>query len=303
MAQKISRNVKGVRRQARAADTSRRVRKARGQGRSLLGSVLAMLPFSESQLHKFFTVVIFAGVLAFAVFIARVTGLAEFAEDRFALASANAGFEVHHVEVRGTRRLNEMMVYEHAIGRRDLAMTRVDLEALRQELLTMPWVKDARVSRQLPDVLVVDIVEREPHAALRRENELVLIDATGVELEEVAADAAKEMLVIGGEGAQSQVEALANLLDAAPALRQQVAEADWIGNRRWDLTFATGQRLSLPEGADRSAAALVAFAEADGVHRLIGGEVVAFDLRNPPNMTMRVPGRAETSEMSMGEDS
>jgi cell division protein FtsQ len=303
MAQKISRNVKGVRRQARAADTSRRVRKARGQGRSLLGRLLGMLPFSESQLHKFFTVLIFAGVFAFALFIARVTGLADFAEDRFALIAANGGFEVHHVEVRGTNRLNEMMVYERAIGQRDLAMTRVNLKALRDDLLTLPWVKDARVSRQLPDVLVVDIVEREPHAALRRDDELVLIDATGVELEGVAPEEAKDMLVIGGEGAQGQVEALATLLDAAPALRQQVVEAVWKGNRRWDLTFSTGQRLSLPEGADRSAAALVAFAEADGVHRLIGGEVVAFDLRNPPNMTMRVPGRAEASEMNMGEES
>lgn len=303
MAQKISRNTKGVRRQARAAGTERKVRKARSQGRSLVGWLLSMLPFSESQLHKLFTFAIFASVLAFAVLIARVTGLGEFAADRFAVIAGNAGFEVHHVEVRGTQRLNEVMVYERAYGQKDLAMTRVDLDALREDLLTLPWVKDARVSRQLPDVLLVDIVEREPRAALRRGDALVLIDPTGVELEGVSPQDAENMLLIEGEGAQGKVEALAALLDAAPALRQQVAEAKWVGNRRWDLTFATGQRLALPEGDDRAAAALVGFAEADGVHRLIGGEVVAFDLRNPPSMTMRVPGRAESEQMTMGGES
>src|SRR5690606_39462083 len=37
----------------------------------------------------------------------------------------------------------------------------VDLHALRASLIELPWVADARVSRQLPDTIVVDIVERE----------------------------------------------------------------------------------------------------------------------------------------------
>ena len=49
------------------------------------------------------------------------------------------------------------------------------------KVLALNWVKDARVSRQLPDTLVIDIVEREPHAVLRRADRLVLIDATGAE--------------------------------------------------------------------------------------------------------------------------
>jgi cell division protein FtsQ len=49
-----------------------------------------------------------------------------------------------------------------------------------------------------------------------------------------------------------QVAALSELLDAAPALRPQVREAEWVGNRRWNLTFKTGQVLALPEGARTS---------------------------------------------------
>jgi cell division protein FtsQ len=100
------------------------------------------------------------------------------------------------------------------------------------------------------------------------------------------------MLLISGPGAQAQVEALSSLLDAAPALRPQVAQAEWVGNRRWNLTYKTGQVLALPQGEQRAAAALIDFARADGLYRLIGGKVAAFDMRNAPRLYMRVPGRA-----------
>lgn len=160
-------------------------------------------------------------------------------------------------------------------------------------LRELAWVKDARVSRQLPDTIVVDIVEREPHAALRKADRLVLIDETGVELEPISEAEAREMLLISGPGAQARVEELSQLLDAAPALRPQVAEAEWVGNRRWNLTFRTGQVVALPQGKEKSANALMQFARADGLYRLLGGKVAAFDMRNAPQIYIRVPGRAQ----------
>lgn len=162
-------------------------------------------------------------------------------------------------------------------------MPLLDLAALRDELLTLPWVADARVSRQLPDTLRIDIVERQEHAVLAKPDHLVLIDAKGNVLEPTSAAKAKGKLVISGPGAQRMVGALDGLLDAAPALKPQVAAAEWVGNRRWNLTFKTGQLLALPEG-ERAPAALVRFAKLDGANRLLGGRVAAVD--------MRVPGQA-----------
>lgn len=301
MARTNTRNTKGVRRQARAQGTSRKVRSARRQGQSILGRTLSLLPFTEEQLQKAFTVLILGGALLGLVWLAQVSGATALVADRFAHVASNAGFKLQRVEVRGTQRMNTMLVHERAFGQRDLAMTRVDTQSLREDLLGLPWVKDARVSRQLPDLLVVNIVEREPHAVLRRANRLMLIDATGAELEPISAADAREYMLIEGPGAQSQVEALELLLDAAPALKGKVRAAEWVGNRRWNLTFDTDQRLALPQGEDRSAAALISFAQADGVHRLIGGEVVSFDMRNSPRMYMHVPGRAERQELALRE--
>jgi cell division protein FtsQ len=87
--------------------------------------------------------------------------------------------------------------------------------------------------------------------------------------------------------------ALSQLLEAAPALHPQVREAEWIGNRRWNLTFKTGQVLALPEGEQASAKALMAFARLDGTNRLLGGKVAAFDMRAPDRIYLRIPDRAK----------
>lgn len=293
MAQTIRRNAKPVRRQARAQGAKTKVRKAKQTTNSFVDALMRILPFTEEQLHKTFLVLILAGSAALAWLVASMAGLTVLAGQQFALAAADAGYEVNRVEVRGVERLNELKVYERVLGEKDRAMPLVDLHALRASLIELPWVADARVSRQLPDTIVVDIVEREPHAVLRRPDRLVLIDATGHELEAISEEAARDMLRISGPGARSQVGALEKLLDAAPALRPQVAEAEWIGNRRWNLTFRTGQVLALPQGDEQSAGALMNFARLDGVNRLLGGKVVAFDMRNPDRIYMRVPGRGQ----------
>jgi cell division protein FtsQ len=291
MAQTIRRNAKPVRRQARAHNTKTKVRQAKRKTSSLMDALMRVLPFTEEQLHKAFLVLILASAVAIAWLVASLAGLTALAGQQLAYAAADAGYEVNRVEVHGVERMNTLKVYDRVIGEKDRAMPLVDLHAVRDSLLELPWVADARVSRQLPDTIVVDIVEREPHAVLKRPDRLVLIDPTGHELAPVSAADAKGMLQISGPGAQAQVEALDALLDAAPALRPQVAEAEWVGNRRWNLTFKTGQVLALPQGEKDSAGALMSFARLDGVNRLLGGKVAAFDMRNPERIYMRVPGR------------
>ncbi|HSQ94594.1 MAG TPA: cell division protein FtsQ/DivIB [Croceibacterium sp.] len=293
MVQTIRRKATGVRRQARAQDTHRQVRQAKQKTNSLVDWLMRKLPFTEEQLHKTFLIAILLGLAVLAWFVASLAGLTLLVTEKVAQAAANAGFEVSSVDVRGTKRLNQLKVYDQVLGERNRAMTRVDLQALRTKVMTLSWVQDARVSRQLPDRIVVDIVERTPHAVLRKPDHLVLIDATGHELEPISEVRAKGMLLISGPGAQAQVEALSSLLEAAPAIRPEVVAAEWIGNRRWNLTFKTGQVLALPQGDDQGAKALIEFARLDGVNRLIGGKVVAFDMRTPERIYMRCPACAD----------
>lgn len=292
MAQTIKRGGKGVRRSAAARGAVRKVDRAKARTGSVIDTLMRFLPFTEEQLHRFFLATILGGTAVLVWFVASLAGVPAMAQAQLALLASDAGFEVRRVEVRGVKKMNELRVYERALGERDRAMPLVDLQALRTQLLDLSWVKDARVSRQLPDTLVVDIVEREPRAVLRKPGHLMLIDETGHELEPISSLAAKGKLLISGPGAARQVADLDKLLDAAPALKPQVAEAEWIGNRRWNLTFKTGQVLALPQGEKQGATALVSFARLDGVNRLIGGKVSIFDMRAPERIYMRIPGRA-----------
>lgn len=301
MSQTIRRKGTTVRKTAAAQGKKAKVNQAKARTGSALDMVMASLPFSEVQLHRMFLIVILAAAAMLVWVVASVAGVPAMASLQVAQIASDAGFEVRHVDVRGVDNLNELKVYERALAQQNRAMPLVDLDNLRQDLLGLSWVKDARVSRQLPDTLVIDIVEREPHAVLRKADRFVLIDETGHELETVARARAQGKLIVSGLGAGQQVVGLTRLLDAAPALKPRVQEAEWIGNRRWNVTFKTGQVLALPEGEKASAGALVSFARLDGTNRLLGGKVTIFDMRAADRIYLRIPGReAEQAALAAG---
>jgi cell division protein FtsQ len=290
MAQQIRRSgATGVRRAAKAQSRAVTARRARGQASGFIDTVMGVLPFTEEQWSRIWLAMIIGAGVGIAFIIANLAGLPALAHAQVSAIAADAGFEVRNVRVTGTSRMDEQQVYARVLGQRQRAMPEVDVAQLRAELKTLPWVKDARVSIQLPHTLAIDIVERKPHAVLEKPDRLMLIDADGVELEPVAADKAKGLLRLAGPGASKQTRNLETLLAAAPALGPQVEAAEWVGNRRWNLTFKTGQLLALPEGDVPAASALVKFARLDGQNRLLGGKVLAFDMRSPPRLYMRLP--------------
>lgn len=304
MAQQIRRNgTSGVRRAAKAQSRAVVARKARGSASGILDRMMGFLPFTEEQWSRIWLAMIIGGGVGIAAVIASLAGVPALAQAQVAVIAADAGFEVRHVRVTGTSRMDEQQVYARALAIRNQAMPDVDIARLREDLRALPWVKDARVSIQLPHTLAIDIVERTPHAVLEKSDRLMLIDASGVELEPVVAEKAKGMLRLAGPGAAKQARALELLLAAAPALAPKVEAAEWVGNRRWNLTFTTGQLLALPEGEVESATALVKFARLDGKNRLLGGKVLAFDMRTPPRLYMRLPEAAgQPKVVAAGED-
>jgi len=289
----IRRSARGARSTAKANARANTARKAKKTTGGFIDWLMGLLPFTEEQLQRIFLWLIIAAALVAAWFIASISGATALVQAQISQSAANAGFEVRHVRVSGVERMNEDRVYERVVSQRNEPMPDVDVITIREELLELPWVKDARVSRQLPGTLAIDIVERVPHAVLQRPDHLVLVDVEGNELEPINRTDIGDRLVISGPGAVRQVKQLDNLLEAAPAISPQVRAAEWVGNRRWNLTFKSNQVLALPQGEDEAATALVSFARLDGQNRLIGGEVTTFDMRAPPRIYMRIPGRAD----------
>jgi cell division protein FtsQ len=210
-------------------------------------------------------------------------------------AVGEAGFTLKHVEIKGAEHVSKLDVYNIAFDQADAAMPLVDLEGTRQRLLRFGWIRDARVSRRLPDTLVVDIVERRPAAIWQHNQQLALIDMDGVVLEPVRLDAMPDLPLIIGPAANQQAGALARLVEAAPQLKPAMAGATWIGGRRWDVRFQTGEVLALPEGEDASRRALARFAQIDQQNQLLGRNFIRFDMRVPGKLIARISGEPGTS--------
>jgi cell division protein FtsQ len=210
-------------------------------------------------------------------------------------AIGEAGFTLKHVEIKGAEHVSKLDVYNIAFDQADAAMPLVDLEGTRQRLLRFGWIRDARVSRRLPDTLVVDIVERRPAAIWQHNQQLALIDMDGVVLEPVRLDAMPDLPLIIGPAANQRAGALARLVEAAPQLKPVMAGATWIGGRRWDIRFQTGEVLALPEGEDAGRRALARFAQIDQQNQLLGRGFVRFDMRVPGKLIARISGEPGSS--------
>ena len=255
---------------------------------SMIDRLVSRLPVSESTLMRITTWTITGGVGVAVVAAASWTGVPDMIGAALAEEAGRAGFRVTQIEITGLKRMDRMTVYAVALDQRSRAMPLVDLNAVRTKLLRYGWIADARVSRRLPDTLLVDIIERRPAAIWQDHGDLTLVDAGGVLLEPVSPDAMPDLPLVIGPGADRQEAAYQTLLAAAPALRPRVKAATWIGNRRWDLTFDSGEILALPEeGAD---AALAQFAALDQARPLLGRGWLRFDLRDPTRLVARKPG-------------
>jgi cell division protein FtsQ len=277
-----------------------RARKPPAKQVSAWEKIMRVMPFDQHAVDRFVTGVMFVGFGGVAIAGATLAGVPQYIGTETAKAIGRAGFEVKRVEVTGIDRMERLTVYAIALDQHSMAMPLVDLDKVRDQLLNYGWIKDARVSRRLPDTLVVDIVERKPAAIWQHNQKLSLIDKEGVILEPVRADQpAPELPLLIGKDANLEAVRLGKLMDQAPALKPMLASASWIGNRRWDLQFQSGEVLALPEGDAAAAKALLRFARIDGVRRLLGRGFARFDMRDPKKFVARIKREQQTIDMPM----
>ena len=292
---RIKRGKAPPRRPVRAPKKRRRVQQSR------LNMVINALPVSPATLQRVANWTIGIGLAAVIALGAHATGVTAKIHEEYAQAVGRAGFQVKKVEVVGADRIDRLKVYDIALAQKDRSMAAVDLEDVRHDLMQYGWIKDARVSRRLPDTLVVDIVERSPAAIWQHNNRLSLIDEKGVVLEPVSVATMPDLPLVIGPRANQRAQDLERLLAEASSLKELLAGATWVGNRRWDLRFRSGETLSLPEGEPEAKAALAKFAHMDGANRLLGRGILRFDMRDPTRFVLRLPHEGQVAPAKLEE--
>jgi cell division protein FtsQ len=257
------------------------------------------LPVGQKRANKIAGPFLAAFLLAIGLVVLIALDIPAKAERAAGSAIGQAGFTVSGYQIVGLNHMNRSLVdavvtdelkrAADAAGGDKAPQALVDVSAIRERLLQFGWVKDARVSRRLPDTLVIDIVERRPAALWQNRGQLALIDAEGVVLDRVPVDKMPDLPLLIGPGANGEAAELDRLMAAVPMLKPQLASATWVGGRRWDLNLQSGEILALPEGEEAARAALMKFARLDKSAGLIGRGIVRFDLRVPGKMIVRLP--------------
>lgn len=133
-------------------------------------------------------------------------------------------FKVRAVDVAGTSKASRDEIRAAVLRLSNAGVWQANLEVIAQELQELPWVRNAVVTRVLPDGLRVRVTEREPRIiSLNGDGRLVWVDDDAVPLG--SATAGDEDFFVrgleGGSGEQARRDNRARV-EAALALK-----ADW----------------------------------------------------------------------------
>ncbi len=288
-----------VRRTGKTPARARKKNVRRQQVRQLgwFDRLLQAMPFTQAEVQRALTWAVLGILLVAALLVANWFGAPQALYRQYGEMTAKAGFTVEDIEIVGTRRVDQMKVYDIILEHAQGPIMLVDIDAIRKDLQDYGWIKDVRIARQLPGKLFVEITERKPVAVWSHSGQYKLLDDEGKVLQAISAAEIGNLPVVNGANADRHLTGLDELLDKAQSLKSQVAGATWVGNRRWDLKFRTGETLSLPEGEELAAQALVNFTRMDGIHRLLERNIIHFDLRDPDRMYMREAPKAKPAEL------
>ncbi|MBN1222164.1 MAG: FtsQ-type POTRA domain-containing protein [Candidatus Aminicenantes bacterium] len=91
---------------------------------------------------------------------------------------------VSQVEIQCKKKSVEEKVRQFLKGKYLGNLILLDMDTLKKNLLTHPWIKDVHMRKSFPSTVRIDIKERVPFALLRSEA-LYLIDRDGVKLQKV----------------------------------------------------------------------------------------------------------------------
>jgi len=217
----------------------------------------------------------------------------EMVEQESVHLSAEFGMTIKNIEVSGREKTDTNALLA-AIGQKPgTPIITFDVEAARERVEELSWVRSAEVERQLPDTLIVSIVERKPLALWQTEGrDHVLIDGDGEQLQNYELGDYLDLPVLVGDDAPKAAAEMLTTLQTIPHLYDQITGAQRIGHRRWNIQLANGMFIRLPE--ENMELAWRRLEMLDREHGILDRDVLIVDLRLPDRTFVRLtPGAAE----------
>ncbi len=164
--------------------------------------------------------------------------------------TASVGWGLDDVTLEGRNKTSKEDVLRVVDLHRGDNILEINLAAICDKVKTLPWVKDASVSRSyFPNVIHISIREKKVKSIWQYKNEFYPIDEDGkiIETEYVLQ---KNILQIVGEEAPEHINDLLKIIEKDAELFSRVKVANFVSKRRWNLIFddvLNGITVKLPE--------------------------------------------------------
>ncbi len=175
------------------------------------------------------------------------------------------------------------------------SLWQLDLSAIREQILTLPWVRDATVHIILPNTLQLDIQEHVPVAIQvdAKGNAMLLAqDGTPIAPPTTADTQLPHVFGAGSERIVRPSEQY--LLQAAQEFNVKTFVR--VGQRRWSLLLNNGITVRLPE--ENPAAALEQLHTLQQRYNLLDREIKMVDLRTPNRVYVQLASSALTAPVA-----
>ena len=209
-------------------------------------------------------------------------------------AVGKAGFELREIQLKGQNETSDSAIIAAVGLGPGVTLLGLDVDAARERLEALPWVRSATVRKSLPDTLRVEIEEAEAFARWRYRGEDVLIAADGSILADDVPYEFMSLPLVAGKGANTAAPEILAVLDAHPEIETRTAAAIYVAERRWDLRLKNGATVRLP--ADNPDAALDRLASLETQGAILGVGKVVVDMRLADRTTVQLAAASASED-------
>ena len=205
--------------------------------------------------------------------------------------TANMGYKLEDIQVTGRKYTDPESLRKITDAGYGQALFSISLKDIHEKTQKLPWVESATISRALPNIIKINLIERTPIALWQNDGTLSVIDADGKSIKASDLESFTTLPVITGDNAPKHAKTLLDLLKAEPIIAENLESAIRIGDRRWDLKMTHGLRIKLPE--DDVAFALARIADAEREFLIFSKEILSLDARFSDKLIIKTsPGAA-----------
>lgn len=164
--------------------------------------------------------------------------------------SAQLGFNTNDIIITGRHRTGKAdLLREIDVDRKDNIL-QLDLKAIKKRLEDLPWIRRVNIRRTyFPNILQVDIQEREVKSLWQYENNFYPIDSEGKLIHADYIPTAPILLIVGDKAPQNITELLP-IIQKDEEIYKRIKVANFISRRRWDIVLddiENGITVKLPE--------------------------------------------------------